>query len=325
MRTRVTSLSVSLSVSLRMGLGLAASFIACSPSQEQAPAEATASRDDGRISVYVVSYPLAYLAERIGGESVDVTFPAPLDIDPAHWSPEPEQVAAYQAADLILRNGAGYSTWIDRSSFSRRKLIDTSVGFQDRLLPLNQTVIHTHGPDGNRSHSGVASTTWLDPTLALEHARSIAEALSQSRPQEREVFARNLERLESDLVGLDQRLEEIAEPLGRVPIIFSHPVYQYLERRYGLNGRSLHWEPEEIPDAEMWLELEKLLAQHPARLMIWEAAPHAETRHRLEVLGLTTAVYAPCSHEPESGSWLDVMESNIEGLEAFLLEDVHPD
>jgi zinc transport system substrate-binding protein len=186
-------------------------------------------------------------------------------------------------------------------------------------------VIHTHGPDGEGSHSGTASTTWLDPELAVEHARAIAEALSQRQPQRRELFSRNLERLERDLVSLDQRLQKIAEKLGQRPLVFSHPVYQYLERRYRLNGRSLHWEPDQRPTPEMWQELERLLETHPARLMIWEAPPHVETRQRVETLGLASAVYAPSPHPPETGNWLEVMESNAAALEALLLEDVEPD
>ena len=51
------------------------------------------------LSVYVVNYPLASFAERIGGSAVSVTFPAPADGDPAQWSPDAGTVAGYQGAD----------------------------------------------------------------------------------------------------------------------------------------------------------------------------------------------------------------------------------
>ena len=40
--------------------------------------------------VYAVNYPLAYFAERIGGDLVEVVFPAPVDEDPAFWNPSAE-------------------------------------------------------------------------------------------------------------------------------------------------------------------------------------------------------------------------------------------
>ena len=295
-------------------------LLACSPAQHESPVPAAGKPGEDILSVYTVNYPLQYFAERIGGGEVGVQFPVPAGVDPAYWSPEPDKAVAYQKADLVFRNGAGYAAWIDRTSLLRRRLVDMSVGFRDRLLREDDEAIHTHGPDGEHSPSPVAFTTWLDPTLAIEHARAIADALSKSRPHRAAEFSRNLTSLESDIGALDRRLEKIAAELKAEPLVFSHPVYQYLERRYGLNGRSMHWEPDRVPDAPAWSELEALLASHPARLMIWEALPAAETRRRLSALGLAVAVYAPGAQEPESGDWLELMQANAAGLEVALAD-----
>jgi zinc transport system substrate-binding protein len=302
------------------GIAVAVLLLACSPAQEDPSSEPAVSKEDGRLTIYTVNYPLEYLAERIGGEFVTAVFPAPPGIDPAYWSPELEQVAAYQAADLIFRNGAGYAVWVDRASFLRRQLIDTSTGFRDRLIPLDEALVHTHGPDGDHSHSGTAFTTWLDPTLALEHARVITGALVALRPDQEEVFEQNLHALEDDLARLDQRLEQVAQRLGESPLVFSHPVYAYLERRYRLNGRSLHWEPNQVPDAEMWQEFASLLEVHPAQLMLWEGLPETETQQRLAALGVAIAIYAPSAQPPDTGDWLTAMQSNVAALETYLAE-----
>ena len=52
------------------------------------------------IEIYAVNYPLAYLAERIGGERVRVELPVPRDVDPAFWRPPVETIGAYQRAGL---------------------------------------------------------------------------------------------------------------------------------------------------------------------------------------------------------------------------------
>ena len=302
------------------GVAVAALLFACSPAQEGPPSGPAVSEEEGRLTLYTVNYPLKYLAERIGGEFVTAAFPAPPGIDPAYWSPEPEQVVAYQGADLILLNGAGYAAWVDRASFLRRQLIDTSAGFRDRLLPLDEASIHTHGPEGDHSHSGAAFTTWLDPTLALEHARVIADALVDRRPDRAEAFEQNLRALEEDLARLDRRLEQVAQRLGESPLVFSHPVYAYLEQRYRLNGRSLHWEPDRVPDAELWQEFAALLETHPAQLMLWEALPEAETQRRLAAQGVAIAIYAPSAQPPDTGDWLTAMQSNVAALETYVAE-----
>ena len=71
------------------------------------------------LNVYVVNYPLKYFAERIGGDHVEVVFPAPAGIDPVYWIPDIPSIIAYQQADLILINGANYAKWVDKVS-SRR-------------------------------------------------------------------------------------------------------------------------------------------------------------------------------------------------------------
>jgi zinc transport system substrate-binding protein len=276
-----------------------------------------AGEEGGPLSVAVVNDPLAYFAQRIGGEHVEVLFPVPRDVDPALWFPDGDAVAAYQDADLILLSGSGYAGWVQRASLPRAKLVDTSAAFSDRLIPVESAVTHQHGPRGEHSHAGRAFTTWLDPTLAKLQARAIADTLARARPEHEAAFRKGLSALEADLRALDERLGAATRRLGAAPVVFSHPVYQYLERRYRLNGRSVHWEPDQLPDAKMWHELENLLEGHSATVMIWEAEPLEATAIRLEASGLRSVVFAPGGNTPPAGDWLAVMQDNAARLEAI--------
>jgi zinc transport system substrate-binding protein len=268
------------------------------------------------LSVYVVNYPLQYFAERIGGAHVEVSFPAPREVDPAYWSPDAETIAGYQSADLILLNGAGYAQWVELASLPQARLVDTSAAFQDRYIPMEEGTVHTHGPEGEHSHKGYAFTTWLDPTLAIEQARAIAASFSETRTGDAGAFQTALDGLESDLLQLDERLTAVAESLGNQPLLFSHAVYQYLARRYDLNGRSVHWEPDQEPAEETWRELDELLATHPARWMIWEDEPLETTARRLEERGIASLVYRPSPNLPQEGDLLTVLQADLASLEA---------
>ena len=59
------------------------------------------------------------------------------------------------------------------------------------------------------------------------------------------------------------------------------------------------------------------LARHPARWMLWEGPPRADTAERLEALGVRSAVFAPGAAAPESGDFLSVMEANAAALESI--------
>ena len=265
--------------------------------------------------VYAVNYPLAYFAERIAGDGIEVVFPAPADVDPATWSPTAETVAAFQQADRVLLNGAGYASWVERVTLSQSRLVDTSAAFAERLIPLEGDVTHSHGPTGEHSHAGTAFTTWLDMELAIVHARAVADALSGLAPDQQSAIRERLSLLEADLVELDEALTETAARIGGQPVIFSHPVYQYLARRYSLNGRAVHWEPDEAPSDAQWREFASTVAEHEAQWMIWEGEPGAETVTRLRELGIESLVFRPCGNRPPEGDFLSVMRENVQALQ----------
>ena len=275
----------------------------------------TAAKDAAApLSIYVVNYPLQYFAERIGGPDVRVSFPAPADGDPAFWRPSPEQVAAYQKADLILLNGASYAKWIARVSLPASRIVDTSASFAHSLIPLNDRVSHSHGLGGKHEHGDLAFTTWLDPVQALAQARAIRDALIRRRPESAADFNQRFDRLAAELKDLDRQLTDVTQASASTPLIFSHPVYQYLTRRYGLNGQAVHWEPDRSPTAQQWAALNGILVNHPAQWMIWEGTPDRQTVGELKKLGLDSLTFDPCGNRPETGDFLSVMQENILNL-----------
>jgi zinc transport system substrate-binding protein len=265
--------------------------------------------------VYTVNYPLAYFAERIGGESVSVHFPAPEHVDPAFWKPDPEIIAAYQSADLILLNGAGYAGWIAQASLPRRKLVDTSRSFRDAYLPGEETPVHQHGPAGEHAHGQIAFTTWLDPEQAIAQARAIEAAFVKHRPEDELAFARHADALVADLEQLDRDLATAFAAIEGEPLLASHPVYSYLARRYRLDLRSLTWEPNVDPGEADWQALDALLAERTARWMLWEAEPLEATRKKLEARGIAGLVFEVANNRPAGGDFLSAMRANLETLD----------
>ncbi len=275
--------------------------------------EATGA-EGATLLVYTVNYPLAYFAERIGGDLVRVEFPAPPDVDPAFWSPDPETVGAYQRADLILLNGAGYASWTDRVSLPDSRLVDTSAETADRYVIVEDAVTHSHGPAGEHAHGTTAFTTWLDPTMAGEQARAIRDAFVRVRPQQTAAFDDGLAELERDLEDLDGRIAQIAATDSAKLLLASHPVYQYLAARYDLEMRSVHFEPNEPSKPAAWRDLRAILEGHQARWMLWEEEPLPETAARLRELGVESVVFRPSGNRPADGDYLSVMDANVRRL-----------
>ncbi|MCB1277452.1 metal ABC transporter substrate-binding protein [Prosthecobacter sp.] len=269
----------------------------------------------GKPQVLVANYPLQYFAQCIAGDAVEVRFLAPKDDDPAFWQPDDAAITAFQNADLILMNGATYSKWADKVTLPESKVVDTSAAFANTFIEINDATTHSHGPGGAHSHSGTAFTTWVDFNQAAMQAQAVGEALTKLVPDAKDVIAKNTEALKDELESLDDRMSALSRRLVQHPLVASHPVYHYLARRYGLNLKSVLWEPETVPDDNAMNDLKSILAGHRARWMIWEGEPAKESVEKIAALGLKSVVFDPCGNVPDSGDFMTVMKANVEAME----------
>ena len=290
---------------------LAFLMVGCSTNDtRQAPAHTNARP----AIVYTVNYPLAYFAQRLAPEDVEVVFPAPPDVDPAFWKPTPDAIGRFQRAGLILLNGAGYARWIRHATLPNSRTVVTADGCRETFLPAREAVPHQHGPDGEHEHGGTAFTTWLDLRLALCQASRIREALIQLSPASEGAIRARFKGLEHDLTQLDTRLRTAAKAWHDQPMLGSHPVYQYLADAYRLHIESTHFEPDEALTPEDLRAVDALLERHPAKLMLWEAQPLPNTEQQLRDRGITAIVFDPGAQPPSDGDFLTVMTGNVQRL-----------
>ena len=276
-----------------------------------------------KLTIYTVNYPLYYFSERIGGDHVKVVLPAPEDVDPAFWEPSTDTVRQYQRADLIILNGAGYAKWTRKVSLPMLRMVDTSRAFKDDLVHIQTNVTHSHGPGGDHSHGGTAFTTWLDFSQAAMQAEAVYKALARKLPAQKQNLTKNFEALKRDLLELDKQMIAVGDRLAQAPLFASHPVYQYLARRYSMNIRMMMWESDEDPGVNAWNHLQEISKEHPAKWMIWEGDPLAESAQQLKAQGINSLVFAPCMNMPGTGDFIGIMRRNIENLQSVFTTEDH--
>jgi zinc transport system substrate-binding protein len=263
--------------------------------------------------IVAVNSPLQYFAQRLIGDEVEVRMPAPAGSDPAQWQPAVEDILQLQQAELILLNGAGYSHWLNKVSLSDHQLIDTSKAASETLIRIETQVTHSHGPKGEHAHGDYAFTTWMDMDLARVQAQAVAAALRMRWPERRDDIDRNLTALIGDLQQLAEAYTETASHLQSRQLVYSHPVYQYFERRYGLPGTSLHWEPNIMPEEAQWDELRKVATE--STLFVWEAEPSEDIALRMRDMAVEFVIVDPAANTAED-DWLIVQRANIAMLSA---------
>ena len=149
-------------------------------------------------------------------------------------------------------------------------------------------------------------------------AQSVTNALIELAPSGESDFRDNMAKLEHELKQLDSQLAEVFEQLDGRPVFFSHPVFQYLQQHYGINGQSVHWEPEQEPTTSAWIAMQQIAATHSARIMIWEDEPLISTVQRLSDLGITSVHFNTVANRPDQGDYLSVMRANVERITGSL-------
>jgi zinc transport system substrate-binding protein len=199
---------------------------------------------------------------------------------------------------------------------ARSRLLDTSAGFKDRLIAEeSDEVPHVHGHTGAEVQgTAIAFTTWLDLSLSRAQAEAVWDAMVARWPDHAAAFAQRHAVLDAELAMLDAALSEELTSLRGRHVLASHPVYQYLERRYALDLTSFHWEPDLMPPPEEWAALDALIDQRAATVMLWEGEPTSETRAALEARGLRVMVIPTLSNRPPTGDFVSVLRAAIDAL-----------
>ncbi|MDF1751378.1 MAG: metal ABC transporter substrate-binding protein [Verrucomicrobiales bacterium] len=261
--------------------------------------------------------PMRYFAERLAGHFADVLYLVPDGVDPEFWKPTDDNLVAIQSADLILMNGATYEKWAVTAALPFSRLVDTSQGFSNKFITVENAVTHSHGGEGEHTHGGTASVTWLDLEQAALQAEAAGTALVRAFPKHATSLKKKTAALSGELRSLHQAMQKAAAPIKGSAVIASHPYFDYWSRAYGVEVAALSWEPNmKLGEKEM-ADFQKLRAQHPqANFFLWDDAPSATNRKAIEREGLIALVLTPTMNRPTRGDFISAMRENVERLAA---------
>lgn len=273
--------------SLVASLASIALLFGCKPSTPAAPTRAPGEK----VRVFAANPALASMVRELGGGEVELVTPWLGAPDPAYWKPSTDAIREIQSCDLIVLNGAAYEPWAAQAALPRARTVDTTAAIRRQLIEVEGET-HSHGPEGEHTHSTTASTTWLSPALARAQAEAIAGGLQRFvvTEQARGEFAARKTGLLATFARSEKALAELKALQPKW--LASHPVYHYLGQASGIDIESKHWEPGEMPDEREWTKfrLTRAAFPRPTAWMLWEGEPGPEIRAELEKEGVRVAV-----------------------------------
>jgi len=258
----------------------------------------------GKTTVVAAFYPLAFVAEEIGGPKVDVANLTPAGAEPHDIELTPGDVARIQTTDVVLYLSHGFQPAVEQAvAGTHGKRIDVLAG-----IGLRRGV----GDEAGKTDPHV----WLDPVLFARIVKRIGSALGRSS---------QASGLAARVLALDGAYRKGLAHCARQDFVTSHAAFGYLAARYHLHQIPITGiDPESEPSPKRLAELIALVKREHVKTVFFErlVSPRlAETVAR--DAGAKTAVLDPIegltsSEQAHGDDYLTLMRRNLRELRGAL-------
>lgn len=301
-------------------------------------------KDSNKIDVYTTVYPLSYFAERIGGDSVNVSSIYPPGTNEHTFEPTQSDMMSLADADLFFYIGLGLEGFVENAKNTLKnenvKMVATSDAISDDKLHASEEEDHDHEEEGHDEHEGEAHEeegheghnhgdidphVWLSPILAQDLALAVKDELVAALPEQEEVFNANYDQLISELQSLDQDFEQMASAAKTKTFFVSHASFGYIAEQYGLEqiaiaGINSQSEPSqkeltEIVDQAEMLQVSYILFEQNVSSKLSTVIQNEVGADSLQLNNLSVLTEEDINN---GETYFTLMEKNIETLKQAL-------
>jgi zinc transport system substrate-binding protein len=285
----------------------------------------SAGTDDGKLQVLASFYPVQFVAERVGGELVDVQNLTPPAAEPHDLELSPAQVRSIGDADLVVYL-SGFQPAVDQGIEQRSPahVIDAAKTADleahpngSGATPEAQTEQTDDGDEHGDEHGGLDPHFWLDPTRLGPLADAVAEELAAIDPDHADTFRANAATLTDDLTALDTEMSTALAPCAGATLVTSHNAFGYLAQRYDLTQVGITGvDPEAEPSPARLREVGKIVADTGVTTLFFETLVSPKVTTTLATdLGVGTAVLDPLENLADGATdYIGVMQTNLGAL-----------
>lgn len=287
--------------------------------------DSAAAGDTGKFDVVASFYPMAFLAERIGGSHVHVTSLTQPGQEPHDLEISAKQTAQLQESDavLYLKNlqpsvddavaQSEVRTKIDAASLTSLEKHGNEVG--------GHAASHDHSE--NEELSGLDPHIWLDPVRYAEVAEGVGKAFEKADPDHAADYRKNTAALVKKLDALNTQFKDgLAHTRSKV-FLTTHAAFGYLAERYGLTEEAINGlDPESEPSGARVKALEEMARADGVTTVFYETLVSDKTAKTIAAdAGLKTDVLDPIegiTDKSPGDDYFQVMESNLKALQKAL-------
>lgn len=203
-----------------------------------------------RLAVLTSFAPIHSLALNVAGEVADVSVLIPPATGPHDYSFSPSDLAKIARADVLIVNGVGLESWLDKGIRAVGKqdlrIVDSSRGI-NLITGIEMRNLAGAKSEPDPDAGGPNPHIWLSPRNAIQQVKNICEGLAARDPQNAPVYRNNADAYIHRLATLDADILAATSSLPNKMLITFHDTFPYFARDYGFTVAATF---EEFPGKE---------------------------------------------------------------------------
>lgn len=272
-------------------------------------------------------FPTYDFAKQICKDKADVVLLLPPGVEPHTFEPKPQDIVKINKSDIFIYTGKDMEPWAEDLLKSipnkNLKVVDASYGieFISGKEENDDEHGHVHHQEEKDPH------IWLDFTNAMIMTDTIAKAVIEKDPANKDFYLKNATEYKDKLADLDSRVKETLVTAKHKTIIYGgHFTFGYFAKRYGLQYDSPYegFSPNAQPSPKAIGELIKKLKKSQIKYIYYEELLDPKVARTISQatgakLELLHGAHNVSKTELKEGiTFIDIMNDNLKKLKEGL-------
>ncbi len=282
-----------------------------------------------KLVVAATFFPYASIAEIIGGDAVEVKQTTPDGVEVHDYDPSPRDIAEILESDIVLMNGGGIDSWVEKIEEDIKKKEVALIKMSDVVSLLSAEEEGEHEEDHHEEdhedahmHEGEEDPhAWLDLVRMQEMAREIGKVMSEKDPKNSAVYEENTASLIESLGNLHEAFGKTLASCETKNVLVAHDAFRYWEERYTINVHAIAGiSPEAEPSLQNMAKLIEEAEELGVNTVFFESpASSALAETIAQEIGAQVAVLSTLEgrteNQQEKGeNYLAIMQNNLASL-----------
>lgn len=296
-------------------------FTACG--KEKVKNNETNEVKENKKVIYTSFYPLQSITKEIVGNKMEVRKLIPNGQEVHHWEPTAQDMKNLSEGSVILVNGLGLESWMDKFKASIKDLNVVEVSKDVNLLKAEEEheENENHESEEKHHHGEYDPHIWLSLRNMKVIAKNICDKVVEMDKDNETYYRENLAKVQNRLDDLDKKYSEQLQNAKIKSIITSHEAFAYLLKDYGLKQIPIeNLTSDSEPDLAKMKEVIELAKNEGIKYVFYEELSENKVEETIakeiggEVKMLYTIEGQTEEQAKENKDYFELMEENLKAL-----------